>query len=255
MLGAAVVIDALGEGLIGNGILGMGRQGMLSRPPLSPRNIAGLTLWLDASQITGLSNGDPVAQWDDRSGNANHATQGTAAKRPTYQSAAMNGRPAVVFDGVDDYLKATNTATGGDLTIFAVATISAYLITNQIVLRYIFGDPGRMGLRVSNNNDLAFWGGTDGVGGGDVALNTPFVATASRASTAATAALNGDKYTGTITNAPPDTPYAIGGDVAVSQFLAGSISEVIVYNRALSDAERKRVERYLGSKYGIAVAP
>ncbi len=46
-----------------------------------PTSISGLRLWLDATRgVTTVSGG--VSQWDDLSGNGNHATQGTAGNRP-----------------------------------------------------------------------------------------------------------------------------------------------------------------------------
>lgn len=70
----------------------------------TPASIAGLSLWYDATQLAGLANNDPVATWTDASGNANNATQGTASARPTYKTNVQNSKPAVLFDGVDDFM-------------------------------------------------------------------------------------------------------------------------------------------------------
>jgi len=77
-----------------------------------PSQIPGLQLWLDASQITGLNDGDAVATWSDVSGNARDFTQGTASSRPTYKTNQRGSLPAVLFDGIDDYLSATFSCTG-----------------------------------------------------------------------------------------------------------------------------------------------
>lgn len=53
--------------------------------------------WYDISQETGLSNNDPMPQFTDWSGNARHATQGTANNRPIYNTAQFNGLPAAQF--------------------------------------------------------------------------------------------------------------------------------------------------------------
>ena len=68
------------------------------RKTFSPANLADLKLWLDAadtSTITHSSNA--VSQWNDKSGNNNHATQGTAANQPTL------GTNKIEFDGTSDY--------------------------------------------------------------------------------------------------------------------------------------------------------
>lgn len=68
----------------------------------SPTDLAGLKLWLDASQIVGLNDGDAVSTWSDLSGQGNDVTQATVSERPTYQTGEIAGLPVVSFDGIDD---------------------------------------------------------------------------------------------------------------------------------------------------------
>lgn len=78
--------------------------------------------WFDARKITGKESGDAISQWDDASGNGNHAIQATGAKQPLYIVGAENGFPAVRGDGVDDLLTVAGiTATDATRTIFCVA--------------------------------------------------------------------------------------------------------------------------------------
>lgn len=59
-----------------------------------PSSISGLKLWLDANRgVTTVSGA--VSQWDDLSGNGNHATQGTAANRPCLSRYDNKGNVAV----------------------------------------------------------------------------------------------------------------------------------------------------------------
>lgn len=67
--------------------------------PLDPTTIPGLGLWLDASQIIGLGDGDPVASWADESGNGRDAVQADETKQPTYVANALNAKPIVRFGG------------------------------------------------------------------------------------------------------------------------------------------------------------
>lgn len=70
------------------------------------------TLFQDtAGTIPVTAVGQSVARINDKSGRGNHATQATAAARPTYQVDA-SGRPFLLFDGVDDGL-ATSSITFG----------------------------------------------------------------------------------------------------------------------------------------------
>ncbi len=61
---------------------------------LNPR-AAGATVVFDARYITGLSDGNNVSSWADRSGNANDAT--TASNYPTYETDGQGGNPVVRF--------------------------------------------------------------------------------------------------------------------------------------------------------------
>jgi hypothetical protein len=71
---------------------------------------AGATLVLDSRFITGLSDGDPVSTWSDRSGNGNDAT-GSGDTRPTFQAGEVGGQPAIEFDGSNDKLNITISLT------------------------------------------------------------------------------------------------------------------------------------------------
>ena len=64
-----------------------------------PKNV----IWFAADALS-LSDANPVITWNDISGNANDATQGTSAARPLYRTGQINGLPAVVFDGTDDFM-------------------------------------------------------------------------------------------------------------------------------------------------------
>lgn len=78
--------------------------------------------WYDPSDITTLfqdtagttpvtAAGQSVARINDKSGRGNDATQATLAQQPTYQIDG-NGRPYLLFDGVDDSM-VTPTITPG----------------------------------------------------------------------------------------------------------------------------------------------
>lgn len=86
-----------------------------------PIPATGLGLWLHAD--TGVTlNGTAVSQWADQSGNNHTAGQSTAANQPQLISNALNGKPAIRFDGTDDFLSATYPINGLDgLTMFLVS--------------------------------------------------------------------------------------------------------------------------------------
>lgn len=85
---------------------------------------------LDTSALAthcGSSNGF-VVTWYDQSGNSNNVTQSTAADQPKIYDATAerhiteNGKPAIDFDGNDDFLNTTSSisASVSDYTIYFV---------------------------------------------------------------------------------------------------------------------------------------
>jgi hypothetical protein len=65
-----------------------------------------LALWLDAEDTASITlNGSNVSQWNDKSGNARHATQGVATSQPAFNAIGLGGKPVITFDGTDDSLR------------------------------------------------------------------------------------------------------------------------------------------------------
>jgi hypothetical protein len=101
----------------------LARKMMQTGGPFSPLSLSP-ALWLDASDAGTLWNattggslvapGGHIARWEDKSGNARHATQGTSGQQPTRQTAVRNGRDVVRFDGTNDFL--ATVAFGGNQT-------------------------------------------------------------------------------------------------------------------------------------------
>jgi hypothetical protein len=92
---------------------------------LNPK-AAGATLVLDARYIAG-NDGDAIGTWSDRSGNANDATQGTAADKPLLKTGANGlGGNSVLYFGSTDKLVLTSPPTQAqDMRILCVTKRSA----------------------------------------------------------------------------------------------------------------------------------
>jgi len=98
-------------------MLGVGNSILGGAPSWSPSYISGLAIW--------LKNGAGVAvgQWDDSSGNGNHAVQGT-----TDNQAVVSGG-GLTFDGVDDYYDFASKitiSTNHNFIVAVVLNIDAY---------------------------------------------------------------------------------------------------------------------------------
>lgn len=70
---------------------------------------AGASFHYDARRLS-LSDGTGVQTFTDLAG-TNDATQATSGNRPLFKTNILNGNPVVRFDGVDDFLSLTNTAS------------------------------------------------------------------------------------------------------------------------------------------------
>lgn len=247
----------------------------LLRPRASgfnPKSIANLGLWLDASADSSLTfNGNTVSEWRDLSGGNRHFTQGTAAQQPNAVTNTLNGRRTLTFSsgGMESTAGRDIARNVGGLTLFAVFSKTNVNDGNLWVatrngsnaqLRAGFvaasGAWQIAGRRLDSNSfDGASYSATGRLGPA-VASNVFDYANAK-----AFGYYNGsllatdDPFQDAGNTSDTDSDYVgIGSGASAVNIFAGYIAEVLIYRRALSDAERKRVERYLGSKWGITVA-
>lgn len=253
----------------------------LLRPMASgfnPRSIAGLQLWLDGSDSSTLTlNGSTVSEWRDKSGNNRHFAQATAANQPatgtlngrrtltSAGSAFMTGNAATLgvarnIGGLTMIVVGTETNTSGGSTYTMITfTVAASLAARAAIVR------------VSVNANFQFAAGGRRMDADAFAL-AGSAANQSAAATVLTGTFdyaNSDAFLhkdGTL--AGQTTTFQTDGNTSdtnsqgVGLFAAptgtnamsGSIAEVLVYNRSLLAAERQRIERYLGRKWGVTVA-
>ena len=72
-----------------------------------------------------MQSDDTVSGWQDQSSKGNDAVQSTATKRPTLLATAVNGLPALRFDGAEDYLHVSDDVSlqfgTGQYTVEVVA--------------------------------------------------------------------------------------------------------------------------------------
>jgi hypothetical protein len=259
--------------MIGNIVAGTFSVGFT---PFSPSSIAGLKGWYDASDTASISlSGSNVTQWNDKSGNGYHVTQGTAARRPVSGTTTLNSKNVIVFDGNDVLQAATasdwkfmNDASGS--TTFLVFRVTT---GNPFILDTCGGTTGNTGISFFRAGTNTFgWQTVRGVGGTYVieynnqTLNTgtdyyfsnkadPANATASQR---AIFKVNGganntpNARTGALNNVNPAHALYIGSyDTAGSDGLNGYIAELIVYSGLLSDTDIGTLNSYLASKWGL----
>lgn len=213
-------------------------------------------LWLDASQLTGLSDGAAIATWTDASGNGRNATQASATKRPLYKTGIIGGKPVVRFDS-DDFLSLSVSLASGSWSFFAVHSGPAIGSNGRYLLD---AQTGRLIIAVrqattANDPDIGWFDGNSrdiAVGTTGWQINDWILASGG----------NGTVYrNGTSLGSAAYTAQAIGGAVAIGGRYDGTsgaincdIAEIIIYASALNTANRQAVDAYLSAKYGISLA-
>lgn len=227
----------------------------------APTDITGCVLWLDANQITGLVDNDPVATWPDLAGGAYDFTQATATRRPVYKTNLQSGKPGVRFTAAStQYLERADTAA---LDLAGAKTILVVLKTTDasavIMSHYDAASPyGGWAVAVkiwgANNGAPGTW--ADGGGGGSTTFNDGVAHVVDyRFSTSP----NTREYH--IDGVADPTGGGAGGSTASSNTLAlgsqhgggspinADIFEVVIYNKDLTAAERTDITNYLLMKW------
>lgn len=225
----------------------------------TPATIAGLQLWLDASDASTLydatSGGSlvaadgSVARWEDKSGNARHATQGTSGKRPTRKTSVQNGRDALRLSS--SAFLTSMSLSANDWTFFFAVKPSTATSGSRF---YFDASVGRLiAAQVQGNTTEPGW--YDGTWkSGDAVTTSAQVLTWRLAAAGATLYRNGTSIV-----SGSYTQKAIGGDVCLFaenntdyDHANGDVFEVLMYQGALSLADREAVENYLLEKWAIS---
>ena len=234
----------------------------------------GLSMWLETTLESSIKaseaiNGNSVSTWYDNQAvnNKVNATQATVANQPIYRENAINGLPALEFDGTNDNLLFNSQfLLNTNYTIFIVESRTGanasggYLIGGsdlQAVGNYI------LFLGYQSNTNL--WSGHRiGCCSGGLAIpaySKPIprihcITQDSSITNGKQYILNGVKMVpGGIANNEALSTFqgsAIGGVTAApTYYYKGYIGEVIMFSTALKDKEIQYIGCYLGKKWNI----
>jgi hypothetical protein len=228
-----------------------------------PDTIAGLQLWLDATNLNGLSAGSAVDSWPDSSSSGHLVTQTSTTNQPTYDPAALNGHPAVHFDGTNDYLSLPANVVAGSQARTVVWVARPSETGNKGLIDLGQGSTTGSAFLVTPEHGVRVMGGNR--------LWNPGAPTT--APSIGVVILNGGTTTSNLSawvNGIPLTPagttsvqISTSGPGAVGAWsvspvgpnnFAGDIGELLVYDRALSAVEREMLVQSLALKYGISIS-
>ncbi len=240
-------------------------------PTLPSINSGTLQLWLKADAGAVTNGGGLVSQWQDQSGNANHAWQTNTNLQPALVSAAgLGGKAAVRFNGIQNNINGSYMYGMGLVSVpnamTAFTVYNAFSTTNNENLVWDIGVPGQMGASrgdIITGGDLrfTFWA---------IDYSMPFVVPANtyriwtdRLDTNLdtlnmfdTTAVSATNFTVSVGGAVTlGAGYYLGGFnaslpyVGTSRNFNGDIAELICYQGYLSEADRLAVQNYLEQKY------
>jgi fibronectin type 3 domain-containing protein len=234
---------------------------------------SGLVLALNAADLANTySNGEAVAVWPNAIGPLLGATA-SSTRMPVLAASAINGRPAVRFDGSDDFM--TLSSGFSDFT----AGMSLYIVKRPSVLRasskifLLGGGPailnvglGRAGTTsgyqyhtTNSSNSFSWFDTTGGLVAGEASLvSVHQEAGAANSLSFAETAKNGVPLYGKNVYVPPVATRTLNF-IAKSywtqdQLFQGDIAEILLYNRVLSYAERAAVHSYISQKYSLNIS-
>jgi len=232
-----------------------------------PLSISGCALWLDAADPAGTgiapANSSIISSWIDKSGTGNN---GTSYGNPTFNTSAFNGKPSISFNGSTQYFVGAITNTGTTVSVFAIVSMNSGSQYGRICSLAVTNnfDGGVSSayfiplIRSSTNQSIQSgrYQGSGNVNVGPVAItyNVPFQAASIVDGTTNTLYLNGtSSASGSSTGNFGYTAYGIGAQPSNFQpeYFQGYISEIIIYNTALTTTQRQQIEGYLAWKWGL----
>ncbi len=230
--------------------------------PIPLPALADLRLWLRADKGVTEEAG-AVSAWNDQSGNFNNSIQATATKRPVLVPNALNGKPVLRFDGIDDSLVAASSPTlaiVGDISTFFVVRFDDFTTFRAVWAKTQGNQPASTDFYTQPNSGIPRVFRGNGSGGGFADADSAPVAgeyaivgfdqSGTTLHHYLNGALNGQ---GEITATLGDTgaPLLIGTRGDQFTRMKGDIAEIILYDTALSDTDRAALHTYLSARYGI----
>jgi hypothetical protein len=235
------------------------RASLATWTPWTPASISGLQFWLDASDASTLydatSGGSlvaadgAVARWQDKSGNAIHATQSTSGSRPLRKIASQNGRDVVRLDGSNDYLEISPTDLATNFTMLwafrpNTANYTLLATTTSGGARFLI-----IGTTLYN----------DYYGSGAATIATTGTTGTGILRTYRRSSGTLQCWLGTVSQGSVGFANTLSGHTQIGRIhdqstynMSGDIYEVLIYNSALSDADLATAQSYLTAKWGLS---
>lgn len=235
------------------------------------RDLAGANNLTDVNTVTTSSGTclNSIGSWTDLSGKNHNGVQATQALKPVYRINAINSMPAVVFDGIDDYMTCSATeglsTTGAAVKPFTIAFVGK-LTAGTAAFKNVLGlsqdtavDNWLVGWENSGTNTLYQILNTTGFATAASTFTVPNIIISHVGVNAKTNESehrnNGISKLGTLGSVNSNAVYLACRTISGSfqLFTDFQFAEVILFDRQLNSMETRRLEYYLSQKWGISV--
>jgi prepilin-type N-terminal cleavage/methylation domain-containing protein/prepilin-type processing-associated H-X9-DG protein len=230
--------------------------------------VAGIVTWLKADGITGISDGGKISTWADASGKTNHAVQNTSGNQPVLKTGTLNKLPVVRFDRTQpQYLSFASPLLPADarLGLFAVATPVSEAVSGGLIAQYAQGQAGRTIFTMNQNTDGSTSEGRcnaffESMNNASNSINFPFT-NSLLIEVVNDATANGFKAykNGTVQGQSTVASVYTGANTEIGRYVYGGASygyngdlaEIILFNTAVQNSDRQKIEGYLAWKWGL----
>jgi hypothetical protein len=209
--------------------------------------------WFDATDISGIADEVGIDTWEDQSGNSNDADRIT---RPTYETTtSFNGHPAVEFNGTNQHFRLSNMAGLDAAEVFIVLAIDNDPPALAQSGLWDIGSANNDALfPYTNGNIYENFGSTnrkDNIAAPD--LTSPRLYNIGTASGNYYICMDADTLKSLTSNTVgfKTTPYL--GRSYSGNYLDGQIAEMVVYKKILNKVQKKIINNYFASKYGLTL--
>jgi hypothetical protein len=231
----------------------------------NPRRLANLGGWWDATDSSTYTLDTGVTEWRDKSGLGQAFTQTSGASQPALNSTGINSKPALSFDGSNDWMDlGSGTIGGNNLLAEAANAYSLFIICNSITgsTTLLAKSSATGALRtlqiipLSGSLSTTIRGTAQNQAAGTFPENTRLMFALSWNGSSMEWRIANTSGTANVGSAAVEAQnVTLGARTASSPavFFNGLIGEVIFYNRAISATERGSLFRYFNAKWGLSL--
>lgn len=232
-----------------------------------------LDIWLrDTGHFSDLgttvaTNGNFLEQWNDASGNNNHAIQSVGSRQPQYNTNLKNGYPSLNFAGNDELRVNYNISPNVRPNITVIAVAEHNTATSTPFSKLFGHDDSGFDRSIGfdnrcGGNTFHYFGRSRVNCFTSPIANSDFVVNVEYTNNRFSGWFNGDLLINNVFNfnGNGESFLTIGGITdrnfgqTYNEFWNGTITEFIVFGGTLNETQHILISNYLAAKYDVALA-